>query len=398
MQRDIRGGVLYYIRYEFETFHRRISRGLPKEFRSLVWVLTLNEYAEKNRRFLSDIPNETEYVKLTAMKSVYSNQVDVDCPRTMLSAHNQLNVKDLFQILNAYANFNPEIGYCQGMNLLCGVLISVLSEHFSSKDLNKNYEIFKLLVILLEIEGLSHLYRESFPLLRRFVDAFEFEMKKELPALFNHFRRISVPTTCYLTPWIMGGLFSSTLPFETVCVIWDNFIVESLSKPNTLSSTRGLFSTSSPVMTGKALLFLLKVSVALMKCLNPAFMRMDFDASIEFFKSMRQGDEECDAESIGQLIVRTAAELSVAPHTLHILYSPEYEPRPLHNLFDDVTSPKSDSCSPSDRRTDSSGNSTIFNFSRLGLPDASWIFSGGNNNNTNTNTDVGGDKNRSVMK
>lgn len=63
----------------------------------------------------------------------------------------------LLRVLKAYAAYDPEIGYCQGMNFLAGLLLLYLDteEH-----------AFGALVVLMEDRGLRELYNHEMSLLQ----------------------------------------------------------------------------------------------------------------------------------------------------------------------------------------------------------------------------------------
>lgn len=64
----------------------------------------------------------------------------------------------LLRILSAYSNFNLDVGYCQGMNFIAGLLLLVSGSN--------EEETFWMFVQLMELRGLKGFYKDKFPMLR----------------------------------------------------------------------------------------------------------------------------------------------------------------------------------------------------------------------------------------
>jgi hypothetical protein len=198
-------------------------------------------------------------------------------------------LSSLGRVLNAYANLNPEVGYCQGMNFLVGLLIRVIVPRETELTPSQEEDVFWLFVCLMDYDGLRDFYKDGFPLLLRYTVAFFDLMRSEIPDLHKHFEKEGITPSLFLHQWYLS-LFINCLPFPTVLILWDSIICEGL-----------------PVI--------LSVSVSLLKVLRNVLLKMEFEQIIRFFKTMKNGDEECDAKIIGQLLVKQAALITI-PKTL----------------------------------------------------------------------------------
>ena len=49
-------------------------------------------------------------------------------------------------------------------------------------------------------------------------------LKKYLPELFYHLRKNEVTSDFFFSKWILT-IFSSYLPYETLCYVWDIFLI-----------------------------------------------------------------------------------------------------------------------------------------------------------------------------
>lgn len=123
----------------------------------------------------------------------------------------------LRRVLRAYSVYDPEVGYCQGMNFLSAMFITFMREE----------EAFWLLVWVMngpncDMRGLfcndMTRAREVLHVAERLIDRF-------LPDLSAHFREECVDVTMYGTQWLLT-VYSSTFPFATVTRIWDCFLLE----------------------------------------------------------------------------------------------------------------------------------------------------------------------------
>ena len=223
------------------------------------------------------------YAKLCNAENTWTNLISIDVPRTFSSSlrMNEAMFGSLGRVLNAYANLNPEVGYCQGMNFLVGLILRV--------DSSCEEDVFWLFVCFMDYDGLRDFYKEGFPLLMKYTNAFYELMKIEIPDLLVHFENEGISPSLFLHQWYLS-LFINCLPFPTVLILWDGLICDGL--PTILS-----------------------LSISLLKVLKNVLIKMEFEQIIKFFKTMRNGDEECDAKIIGQLLIKQSS-LIIIPQTI----------------------------------------------------------------------------------
>jgi hypothetical protein len=180
------------------------------------------------------------------------------------------------------------------MNFLVGLLLRVAVQRPGQiLSFDKEEEVFWLFVCLMDYDGLRDFYREGFPLLLKYTVGFFDLMKLEIPDLHRHFEGEKISPSLFLHQWYLS-LFINCLPFPTVLILWDSIICEGL-----------------PVI--------LSLSVSLLKVLKGVLLKMEFEQIIRFFKTMKNGDEECDAKIIGQLLVKQAALISIPKDVLRSL-------------------------------------------------------------------------------
>uniref|UniRef100_A0A3P9A4Y9 Rab-GAP TBC domain-containing protein n=1 Tax=Esox lucius TaxID=8010 RepID=A0A3P9A4Y9_ESOLU len=125
----------------------------------------------------------------------------------------------LFRVLIAYAKYNPEIGYSQGMSYIAAVLLMNLSEE----------EAFWALVVLLENpKYLTALFDLSGKKIQHQAMVFHQFLKHRQPQLSKHIGDVGVSSIHFVTPWFLT-LFTSLPCWDSVLAIWDLFMLHGLS-------------------------------------------------------------------------------------------------------------------------------------------------------------------------
>jgi len=126
-----------------------------------------------------------------------------------------LIVAQMRRILGALAVYVPTVGYCQGLNYLCGMILLILREEESSFWLL--YTIIKHLTPTYHTEGFAAMTRDQAILndLLKIKDA----------TLYEHFVKQGVSVELISINWFIT-LFIDQLPLETALRIWDSVIYE----------------------------------------------------------------------------------------------------------------------------------------------------------------------------
>lgn len=100
----------------------------------------------------------------------------------------------LYRVLSAYAVYNPEIGYCQGMNVLAAVL---LLARFSEE------EAFWGLTRLMKDYSVEQMFKPGLPGVRQSITKFNELFEFLLPKLYKHFAKEGIESAMYLSKWFM---------------------------------------------------------------------------------------------------------------------------------------------------------------------------------------------------
>lgn len=275
-------GIARYMREHPDRFHRRVRRGIPPEFRWRVWKAAVR---------LDDAWPSVDYHSLCEKETQWTPSIVMDVTRTFpdVKAFDDVQQQRLKRVLNAYASCNPEIGYCQGMNYVAGLLLLVS---------HNEEESFFVFTQLMEHEdfGLAGFYVGKLPLLRRYLRACESLVADTLPELREHFIKQSVQPAVYLHQWFLT-LFINCFPISMVMILWDVIMCEGL-----------------PVI--------LRIAVSILQVLKDSLLSMEFEDIIKFFKMMKtyhDEDGELGAVKIGQLLMKHTEHVHIPDDTLQYL-------------------------------------------------------------------------------
>ncbi|CAK9055285.1 Ecotropic viral integration site 5 protein homolog (EVI-5) (Neuroblastoma stage 4S gene protein) [Durusdinium trenchii] len=199
-------------------FLRRAKKGIPAEYRAEVWKTALKADAHAKAGL---------YKELQMAENEFLHLIEIDIPRTFPEdpKFGPRQQESLFRILKAYANLCPDVGYCQGMNFIVGLLLLVVQGGaFGGDDRDlppeMEEETFWMFFSLMECSHLNGFYRRQFPLLKRYLWAFEELLSTTLPELQQHFLKENLQHAVYLHQWFLT-LFISSLPLPMVLVFWD---------------------------------------------------------------------------------------------------------------------------------------------------------------------------------
>jgi hypothetical protein len=177
---------------------------IPKSLRSLIWII-ISDTIPLER-------NDKEYNDLINLKidSTAKEQIEKDINRTFKETKTENEINKLNNILYAFTASSNNLGYCQGMNFIAGLLLKI-----TNFDIIDTYYLFCF--VLNKINGY---FMEGFPLFNYHLYIFNHYFKKLFPNLEQHFKDLDIPLELWVGKWIQT-LFIVNLPFDETCRIWD---------------------------------------------------------------------------------------------------------------------------------------------------------------------------------
>jgi USP6 N-terminal-like protein len=234
----------------------RIRKGVPNSIRGDLWrtLIPIKDLKEQNKgAFQKHILERTD--QKTAI------QHDKDINRNFRSHKNfrerfgPWQIK-LFNVLKAYANYNQDLGYTQGIDSIASMLLIYLEDE---------EDTFWALVHLMAQPKylMGDVFLPGFPKLME-----DFYIQKQivseiLPQLHKKFdeEMLNDMISAYATTWYMLA-FIQDLPFDVVLRIWDIYINE---------GTKIIFNTS----------------IGLLRMYEKDLLSMDMEKILKFLKSFQ---------------------------------------------------------------------------------------------------------------
>lgn len=201
-----------------EKLHSRVYKGIPNSWRPLAWckLLHVDQIKKEN-------PGKyAEMMKLARQYSTDARQIDSDVNRQFrehLHYRERYSIKQqsLFNVLTAYAMYNSEVGYCQGMSGLAGVLVMYMDEEDA---------FWAMHILLTDPKYAMHgLYKEGFPKLTRFLAHHDRILTKLLPKVKKHFDKHGLDAILYALKWFFV-CFIERVPFSLCLRIWDIYLLD----------------------------------------------------------------------------------------------------------------------------------------------------------------------------
>ena len=234
-----------------------IKQGVPKGKRGDVWQFLAEQFCLKQPPIdTRDFPNyNTPYELLLKQLTSQQHAILIDLGRTFpnhpyFSSALGPGQLALFNLLKAYSLLDHEVGYCQGLSFVAGVLLLHMSED----------QAFFLLRHLMFRRGLRRLYLPDMAALQLYLYQLSRLLHDRLPAIYSHFDKHEVSPTLYAAPWLLT-LFASQFPLGFVTRVFDLLFLE---------STEVLF----------------RVSMALLKEHQDQLLRCDsFEEIMEYLKT-----------------------------------------------------------------------------------------------------------------
>lgn len=105
-----------------------VVRGIPEKLRSEVWLVFSGAYND----MVTNMGHYSYLVDQAVVKKCHSNEeIERDLHRSLPehpAFHEDVGIGALRRVLCAYAYRNPQIGYCQAMNMVASVLLLYCSE------------------------------------------------------------------------------------------------------------------------------------------------------------------------------------------------------------------------------------------------------------------------------
>uniref|UniRef100_W4VR98 Putative gtp n=1 Tax=Corethrella appendiculata TaxID=1370023 RepID=W4VR98_9DIPT len=200
-----------------------IKNGVPRSKRGEIWLFLSEQHSLNTAPIdTTNFPNyNTSYETLLKNLTEHQHAIFIDLGRTFPDHKyykDALGVGQLslFNLLKAYSILDPELGYCQGLGFICGVLLLHLEEAQAFQMLK--HLMFKRQMRTKYLPDMKQFQLQLYQLSRL--------LKDTIPELYFWFDENDISPTLYAAPWILT-LFSSAFPLGFVTRVFDLLFLES---------------------------------------------------------------------------------------------------------------------------------------------------------------------------
>ncbi|KAK2590230.1 GTPase activating protein (GAP) [Conoideocrella luteorostrata] len=196
------------------TFHKLIRVGLPNRLRGEIWELTSGSLYLR-------LENPTLYAdtlaKFEGQESLAIDEIEKDLNRSLPEYpgfQSEDGIGRLRRVLTAYSWVNPDVGYCQAMNIVVAALLIYMSEA----------QAFFLLSSLCDrlVPGYYSTTMYGTLLDQK---VFESLVERTMPILWEHLVKSDVQLSVVSLPWFLS-LYVNSMPLIFAFRVLDVFFVE----------------------------------------------------------------------------------------------------------------------------------------------------------------------------
>ncbi|XP_047670747.1 TBC1 domain family member 4 isoform X5 [Tachysurus fulvidraco] len=208
------------VQWDKDEIHTALCQGVPKSRRGEVWLLLSQQYRLRHRLPQRQQPPEISYQDLLKQLTTQQHAILVDLGRTF-PAHQYFSAQlgagqlSLYNLLKAYSLLDTEVGYCQGISFVAGVLLLHMSEE----------QAFDTLKFLMYDLGIRRQYRPDMISLQIQMYQLSRLLHDYHRGLYSHLEEHEISPSLYAAPWFLT-LFASQFPLGFVSRIFDLLFVQ----------------------------------------------------------------------------------------------------------------------------------------------------------------------------
>uniref|UniRef100_A0A3P9NL95 TBC1 domain family member 1 n=1 Tax=Poecilia reticulata TaxID=8081 RepID=A0A3P9NL95_POERE len=208
------------VKFDTETIHAAVAQGVPRQHRGEIWKFLSEQYVLRQTVPSRPPSNHTPYKELLKQLTSQQHAILIDLGRTFpthpyFQAQLGAGQLSLFNILKAYSLLDPEVGYCQGLSFIAGVLLLHMGEE----------DAFNMLKFLMFDVGLRKQYRPDMIILQIQMYQLSRLLHDYHRDLHGHLEQQEIGPSLYATPWFLT-LFASHFPLGFVARVFDMLFLQ----------------------------------------------------------------------------------------------------------------------------------------------------------------------------
>lgn len=193
---------------KWKEFKQLVLAGIPIAYRAKIWAECSGASALRVPGYYDDlVSNGVDDPEILA-------QIQMDINRTLTDNvffRKGPGVTKLHEVLLAYSRRNPEVGYCQGMNLITASLLLIMPSA---------EEAFWMLTSMVETILPQHYYDHSLLTSRADQQVLRQYVAEILPKLSSHLDDLGIELEALTFQWFLS-VFTDCLSAEALFRVWD---------------------------------------------------------------------------------------------------------------------------------------------------------------------------------
>ncbi|XP_053314338.1 TBC1 domain family member 1 isoform X2 [Spea bombifrons] len=203
------------IKVDMEKIHAAVGQGVPRLHRGEIWIFLAEQYQLRHQLPSKNLLKDNPYKELLKQLTTQQHAILIDLGRTFpthpyFSAQLGAGQLSLYNILKAYSLLDPEVGYCQGLSFVAGILLLHMSEE----------DAFKMLKFLMYDVGLRKQYRPDMITLQIQMYQLSRLLHDYHRDLYDHLEEYEIGPSLYAAPWFLT-MFASQFPLGFVARVFD---------------------------------------------------------------------------------------------------------------------------------------------------------------------------------
>ncbi|XP_037327606.2 TBC1 domain family member 1 isoform X2 [Pungitius pungitius] len=208
------------VKFDTEAIHSAVAQGVPRQHRGEIWKLLSEQYLLRQTVPSRPPTNPTPYKDLLKQLTTQQHAILIDLGRTFPTHpyfQGQLGAGQLslYNLLKAYSLLDPEVGYCQGLSFIAGVLLLHMGEE----------DAFYMLKFLMYDVGLRKQYRPDMIILQIQMYQLSRLLHDYHRDLYIHLEQQEIGPSLYATPWFLTA-FASHFPLGFVARVFDMLFLQ----------------------------------------------------------------------------------------------------------------------------------------------------------------------------
>uniref|UniRef100_A0A3B4BMT2 TBC1 domain family member 4 n=1 Tax=Periophthalmus magnuspinnatus TaxID=409849 RepID=A0A3B4BMT2_9GOBI len=208
------------VKFDPEAIHAALTHGVPRQHRGEIWKFLSEQFLLRQTVPSRPPANDIPYKELLKQLTSQQHAILIDLGRTFpthpyFQAQLGAGQLSLYNLLKAYSLLDPEVGYCQGLSFIAGVLLLHMGEE----------DAFNMLKFLMYDMGLRKQYRPDMIILQIQMYQLSRLLHDYHRDLYTHLEQQEIGPSLYATPWFLT-IFASHFPLGFVARVFDMLFLQ----------------------------------------------------------------------------------------------------------------------------------------------------------------------------